>query len=199
VSALALRCACGAVTGRLLAPERATRAVCYCRDCRAYARWLGQPERLLDAAGGTDVVASTPARVRIERGVAQLACVSLAPNGLFRWYTACCRSAIGSLPRNPKLPYVGLARACLDAPAEAIAAAIGPPVMKVGTDSALRPVAPAALPTLRGAARIAREVAIARLGGAWRDSPFFRPGSREPIARPKVLQPDEREALDDPD
>ena len=62
MTTLALRCGCGAVSGRVEAPERAGRAICYCRDCRAFARWLGHPERTLDPAGGTDVVATTPRR-----------------------------------------------------------------------------------------------------------------------------------------
>lgn len=196
---LPLRCACGTVAGRLLEPGRGARAVCYCRDCRAYARWLGQPERILDDAGGTDVVATTPARVRIDRGHEHLACMSLMPNGLFRWYAACCRSAIGNLPRTPKLPYVGLATGFIDADPATLAAAIGAPAMKVSTDSALRPLQPTPLDTLRGMGRVARAVAGARLGGGWRDSPFFRPGTREPIVRPTVLRLAERAALDDPD
>ena len=38
--ALSLRCECGQVQGRVDAGPAYTRATCYCRDCRAYARWL---------------------------------------------------------------------------------------------------------------------------------------------------------------
>jgi hypothetical protein len=195
---LALRCACGSFEGRVDAPERAGRAICYCRDCRAYARWLGHPERTLDAAGGTDVVATAPRLVRFERGSEHLRCMSLGPRGLYRWYAGCCRTPIGNTPRDPKLSYVGLVREVVAAAPEALDAAVGPPVTRISADSALARVAPTPMHTLRAVAKIARGVGGARLSGRWRENPFFRLGSAEPVVAPTVLSLAEREALRDP-
>ena len=50
---LPLKCRCGAVRGEMQPRRAYTRATCYCKDCRAYARFLGQPG-VLDEAGGTE-------------------------------------------------------------------------------------------------------------------------------------------------
>ncbi len=196
---LTLRCDCGSIGGRIDAPHRAGRAICYCRDCRAWARWLGRAPRTLDAAGGTDVVATTPRLVRLERGTEHLRCVSLAPHGLFRWYADCCRTPIGNTPRDPKLSYVGLVRDCIAATPEALDAAVGPPLTRVSADSALSRLDPTPMHTLRAALKIAIEVGRSRLGGGWRENPFFRPGTDEPLVAPTVLKPQERDALRDPE
>ena len=56
-----VRCRCGTVQGEVDPARPYARVTCYCRDCRAYAQWLGAPG-LLDAAGGTDIVATAPSR-----------------------------------------------------------------------------------------------------------------------------------------
>ena len=48
----ALSCACGGLTGSVAHARRATHSVCYCRDCQAFARFLGREAELLDARGG---------------------------------------------------------------------------------------------------------------------------------------------------
>jgi hypothetical protein len=196
---LRLRCACGAIEGRVEAAERAGRAVCYCRDCRAYARWLGRPERTLDAAGGTDIVATAPRCVHLDRGLAHLRCMSLGPRGLYRWYAGCCRTPIGNTPRDPRLSYVGLVRDAIAASPEALDAAVGPAVTRVSAASALTRLDPTPLHTLRAALKIVRGIGGARLTGRWRENPFFRPGTAEPVVAPTVLTLAEREALRDPD
>src|SRR5690606_34974463 len=57
---LPLKCRCGAVRGEMQPRRAYTRATCCCKDCRAYARFLGDPG-VLDEAGGTDVVPTAPA------------------------------------------------------------------------------------------------------------------------------------------
>ena len=198
MTTLALRCGCGAVSGRVEAPERAGRAICYCRDCRAFARGLGHPERTLDPAGGTDVVATTPRLVRFETGLDRLACVSLKPHGLFRWYAGCCRTPIGNVPRDPKTSYVGLVHDCIAESPAALEAAVGPARTRVSADSALSKVEPTPLHTLGAVLKVVRNVGGSRLSGRWRENPFFRPGTTEPIVAPRVLRAEEREALDDP-
>ena len=69
-----LACRCGEVQGEI-DPRRAyARATCYCRDCRAFACWLGG-DGLLDAAGGTDIVAMSPDGLRFTRGFDKVACL----------------------------------------------------------------------------------------------------------------------------
>ena len=60
-----LRCHCGAVRGEMDTERAYARATCYCKDCRAFARFLGVPG-VLDASGGTDIVPVAPAAVRID-------------------------------------------------------------------------------------------------------------------------------------
>jgi hypothetical protein len=190
-----VRCRCGQVEGRLAGAKRGARAVCYCRDCQAFARFLGQPERILNEQAGTDVVATSPRFLRITRGQEQVRCMSLSQNGLLRWYTACCRTPIGNTPRNPKLSYIGLVHNCLAGSPAELDQAFGPARVAVNTASATGPVhaTPWALP---GAVlKIARTVLSARLGGGYRDNPFFVAGTARPVAEPQVLTSAERRAL----
>ena len=57
-----LRCRCGQVQGELAEREVAAHMICYCKDCRAYARYLGM-DAMLDEAGGTELCATLPASV----------------------------------------------------------------------------------------------------------------------------------------
>ena len=190
-----VRCRCGRLEGRLTLPERAARAVCYCRDCQAFARFLGDPGRILDDLGGTDIVATSPRFLRIVRGNDQLRCMSLGERGLFRWYTACCRTPIGNTPRDPKVSYVGLVRSCLAGSPGELDAAFGPAKAAVNTASASGKVKAAAWPTLRAMLKIARNLAGARLTGKYRINPFFTPGTSQPVVAPQVLTATERRAL----
>ena len=93
-----LRCHCGAVRGEMDTERAYARATCYCKDCRAFARFLGVPG-VLDASGGTDIVPVAPAAVRITAGGEHVVCMSLSPKGLLRWYAACCRTPLANTPR----------------------------------------------------------------------------------------------------
>jgi hypothetical protein len=192
---LPLRCRCGALEGRVGSPDRAGRAICYCRDCRSFARWLGEPERTLDAAGGTEVLATLPRFVAFDSGLERLQCVSLTPRGLYRWYAACCRTPIGNTPRDPKLSYVGLVRGCVDVSADALDAAVGPARMRVSTDSALERMPSTPRETLRGLVKVVRNVGGARLSGGYRENPFFRAGTARPLVAPTVLSFEQWESL----
>src|SRR5690606_34164535 len=102
-----LCCTCGAVRGELDRRAVYARVVCYCRDCRAFARVLARLD-ILDDAGGTDIVTMRPAGLRFPQGRDQLACLSLGPKGPLRWYAACCGTPVGNTSRNPAFPYVGV-------------------------------------------------------------------------------------------
>ena len=56
-----LHCQCGKVQGQLKDIEKSTRLVCYCKDCQAFAHYLGKAEQLCDAQGGVDIVVANPA------------------------------------------------------------------------------------------------------------------------------------------
>ncbi len=76
-----IRCRCGKLQGEVDASASSAHGVCYCRDCRAFAYYLGPPEGMLDALGGTDVVAVQPRHVRFTQGTEHLACMSLTEKG----------------------------------------------------------------------------------------------------------------------
>lgn len=190
---IALRCRCGKLRGQVIGARVAARAVCYCKDCQAYARFLATP--VLDPSGGTEVAAALPAAVRFDQGLEQLACMSLGPKGLYRWYASCCRTPIGNTPRDPRTSYVGLVRACLDAPDAELERQLGPLRCRVETQSASSPVASSGLSTAWAVCRIGTMIMKARLGGGYRDNPFFRPRSSEPVKPVQVLSLEERKAL----
>lgn len=122
---LQLRCRCGKLQGEVDARRVAARAICYCKDCQAFARFLAPDGSLLDASGGTEVEATLPAGVRFTQGLEHLACMSLSPQGIYRWYASCCNTPVGNTPRNPAMPYVGLVRACLAATADTLDRELG--------------------------------------------------------------------------
>lgn len=190
-----LRCACGRVEGYLASTYRAGRAACYCHDCLAFARFLSPPEAMLDALGGTDIVATAPRFVHFTAGTEQLRCMSLGPKGLLRWYAGCCRTPIGNTPRNPKLSYVGLVHNCLAGSPAEMDAAFGPARLALNPKSANGRVASTPLPMLLAVLKILRNVGGSRLSGSYRQNPFFRAGKDEPIVPPQVLTAAQRQAL----
>jgi hypothetical protein len=186
-----IRCRCGGLRGEVDVTRNAVRAVCYCRDCQAYARALGAAD-VIDSEGGTEVVASLPQNVRFTQGVDRLACLSLSPNGLLRWYASCCTTPIGNTPRNPKVPYVGLVRTCLASDATALDEAFGPVRVRVNTASARGPVHATPMRTLGAVVRLATSAAAARLSGRWRCNPFFLTGTSTPVREVRVVSKEER-------
>ena len=189
---LSFRCRCGALQGELEPGDVYARATCYCRDCQAFARTLGRGADVLDAKGGTDVLAMLPAGLRLTTGGAQLACLSLGPKGLLRWHSACCDTPIANTPRDPKTPYVGVLAHCVAGGPDVLDATFGPSRIALSTDSALGQVAATPLRAGLGVLRIMWGMLRARLNGRHRDNPFFQPGTRQPVAEPRVLTKEER-------
>jgi hypothetical protein len=192
--AIQLRCRCGKLQGEVDAQRVAARAVCYCKDCQAFARYLEAEDAVLDAAGGTEVEAALPAAVRFTAGLEHLACMSLSPKGIYRWYASCCNTPVGNTPRDPKMSYVGLVRTCLDAPAGELDRALGRSRFTANTGSARAPVQATPLRAALAVARIGAALLKARLGGGYRDNPFFD-GSGAPVRSPRVLTREERAAV----
>jgi hypothetical protein len=108
-----LRSQCGAIRGYVALPAKTVRAICYCRDCQAFARYLARAGDVLDEHGGTDIVATAPSHVRFEQGLDALACMSLSATGILGWYASCCRTPFGNTPSDRKTHYVGLVHNCL--------------------------------------------------------------------------------------
>lgn len=188
-----MRCRCGQVKGEVDTRRAYTRATCYCRDCQAYARFLGQPG-LMDANGGTDIVPMSPAGVRITEGLEHVACMALSDKGVLRWYASCCRTALGNTARDPNLAYAGMAAACFDAAPEVIDTALGPRdriVLNAG--SASGPVRGTPVAFFIGGLRILGNVLAARIRGR-RPTLFFEPDGR-PIRTPQVLTAEQRREL----
>jgi len=194
--AITFHCRCGALRGQIEPGVVYARARCYCRDCQAFARALGR-EDVLDAEGGTDIVAMLPAGVHVTDGIDRLACMSLSPKGLLRWYAGCCDTPIANTPRDPKVAYAGVLGHCLEGDRDALDAAVGPSRIALNVKSARGQVTPTPLRTFVGVLRIMRGVLGARLRGRYRDNPFFIADPPRPIVEPRVLTLAERMAATD--
>jgi hypothetical protein len=191
-----IRCRCGQFQAQLAHPRRGMRAICYCRDCRAYAHFLGPPAGLLDDHGGTEVVIVRPRSVAFVAGRDQLACMSLSPRGIYRWYARCCHTPLGNTPRDVRIPYLGLVHSCLEHGGRSLDESFGPVRMKVNRQSAQghpggTPIAPLVL----AAARQAASLVWHRVGGAYRDNPFFDARTGAPCVEPQVIPKAARDAL----
>lgn len=190
---LRLRCRCGTMEGVAsdVSPGNSNRAVCYCNDCRTFARWLGT-DGILDDHAGTDIVQISPAQIRWTEGAEQLRCMRLSPKGLFRFYSACCRTPLGNA-MSAKVPFVGVpVVAFVDLPADAV----GP---KIGVQGRF---APGGVPP--GVHRYAplgmivhtiRTMSRWYFGGKGRPSDYFDVDTGAPRAEPVVIPLAERNAL----
>ncbi len=189
-----LSCRCGQVQGECNPARSYTRVTCYCADCRAFARWLGG-DGLLDAAGGSDIVAMAPDGLRFTQGLEQLACMSLGPRGLLRWYARCCRTPLGNVPRNPKLYYLGLPVPVIAEAEAAVTARFGAQGHTIiSPESATAAVNPTRGALLAGTLRIVSKLASARLRGRRNTLLFAVDG--QPIHEPQVLTLEQRRGLD---
>lgn len=180
------QCSCGRLQGSLAAAS-VIHLGCHCRDCQIYAHALGNPDRVLDELGGTDVVTTLQQHLRFTKGKEYLACLSLSQQGLLRWYASCCNTPIANTARDPKLSFAALVHTGLGASGGALEAKLGTTRVPVNPKHAWGPVSYSALGALFSTARIVASVLRARVNGSWKLSPFFRPGSAEPVVAPRVL------------
>src|SRR5690554_3667104 len=181
-ASIPVECRCRRVQGDALTASTYTRVTCYCRDCRAYAEWLGG-DGLLDAAGGTDIVAMAPSGLRFTEGRDHIVSMSFSGK-VYRWYAACCRTPLGNTARDPRVHYVGLCKACIP-DGDALDASLGPAGRcVVNAASATAAVSATPLAFLHGGLRIATGVLGARMRGR-RQSPFFDDALGRPIREPE--------------
>jgi Family of unknown function (DUF6151) len=191
-----IRCRCGKLQAEVTQPHLGTRAVCYCRDCQAYAHFLGLPPGMLDSMGGTDIVAIPPRFVSFTRGIEHLACMSLTAKGTLRWYSSCCRTPIGNTHRDFRFSHVGLVHTCLESGDASLLASFGPVKMRVNRHGAKG--CQEAMPTTTFAIALLRYLGFlgwSRVSGRYKLNPFFEAGTGMPRVSPKVLSEDEHREL----
>ena len=190
-----LRCRCGTLNGYVSHPEKASRGVCYCKDCQAFAHFLGTTDDILDEMGGTDVVATLPKYVAFTQGIEALACMSLTDKGMLRWYASCCKTPIGNTPRDFKVSYVGLIHTCLEDPTRTLESSFGPVRMRVNTKSAKGKPESMPISAMASMLRFMSSLMRARLDGSYKSTPFFAPDRGTPVVSRKVLTASEREQV----
>jgi hypothetical protein len=190
-----LRCRCGTLRGYVRHPEKVSRGVCYCKDCQAFAHFLGKADDILDEMGGTDVIATLPKYLSFTRGFETLACMSLTDHGMLRWYAGCCNTPIGNTPRDFKTSHVGLIHTCLEDPSRTLEGSFGPVRMRVNTKHAKGKPKPMPVSTVISIVRFLGLLMRARLDGSYKNTPFFTPDRGTPVVPPKVLTSSERERV----
>ncbi|WP_227269781.1 DUF6151 family protein [Roseobacter weihaiensis] len=186
---IAFACACGTLKGVLheVSPTSVCHLMCYCKDCRAFARHMGHAEAL-EPGGGSPIVQVLPARIEITEGAAQIACLRLSPKGLHRWYAACCKTPLANTPGSARIPVAGMWRPLFDR-----TDAFGPVVAYGFTKAAL----PGGPRKDRGLSRmlggLLKRSLAAYLNGTARQSPFFD-ATGAPVVAPQVISKEARKA-----
>ena len=172
-----------------MSPAVGTHLICYCGDCRAYARHLRDRD-VLDPAEGTELFQTSAGRLHIETGHDRIACLRMTRRGPVRWYATCCRSALANTPTVAAVPFAGIYAARLGPNRDAI----GPVVAQVFTEAAVTPGGhrPRKFGLSQVLLRFLRITAAARLAGDHRRHPFFPDG--RPLALPTRLTAAERRA-----
>lgn len=196
-----LRCSCGALRGEVDLSQEIVRDVnrglCYCRDCQAFAHFLGRAHEILDAQGGTDIVQTAPRRVSVTAGRENLACMRLTDKGMLRWYARCCKTPIGNTLTTDRMSFVGLVHTCLRDGSQSLDAPFGPARMRANGRSARGAVKPKDERVLAGVVKLLRMILRERLSGGWLRNPFFSSDTHQPVVVPRVLNAEELKDLRD--
>lgn len=178
-------CQCGKVHAEVspVGEEKGNHLICYCSDCRAYARHLGQEDRLLDDAGGTQIYQAMPNQIKNLVGAEHLAFIQLTEDGVYRWYASCCNTPFANTLATPQFPLAGMPVANLSD-----IEALGPVIAHVGTREATSPVEEFGQD--RVMKRTLKKVAIQKAAGLWKKTPFFSAKSGTPIVTKTELNED---------
>jgi hypothetical protein len=184
-----VECRFGTLRGYVVSTENANRGICYCKDCQAFAHFLGGDDNILDENGGTDVIQILGKDIRITEGSEALACMRLTNRGLLRWYTSCCRTPIGNTPPNYKISYISLVHNCLENSGRSLLESFGPVRLRVNTESARCDPKPDSMGVFRTITRFSLMLIAARISGIYRINPFFVNGV--PIVTPTILSREE--------
>jgi hypothetical protein len=186
-----LQCLCGTIKGFVDEPQRANRAVCYCRDCQAFAHFLGKSDEILDELGGSEVIQVLPKNVTFTQGTEALACMRLTGKGLLRWYAGCCNTPIGNTLDNFKISFIGLVHTCLETPGRSLDDSFGPVRVWVNTKGAKGNPKPKTVGIGTTILWFLANVAKARIDGSYKQTPLFLVDKGTPIVSPRVLSPEE--------
>jgi uncharacterized protein DUF6151 len=187
-----LRCRCGTVSGWVKEPRSANRVVCYCKDCQAFAYFLGQENQILDERGGSDVIQILPKNLSFTRGIEALKCIRLTDKGLLRWYASCCNTPIGNTLASYKISFVGIVHTCLENADTPLHDSFGPVRAWGNTGGARGEPKPKSSGIGRTIRWFLSTVLKARIDGGYRQTPFFLAGKGTPIVTPRVLSTAER-------
>lgn len=185
-SDLPFSCRCGVVAGRIrrAGPEAGDHVVCHCSDCQRFARRFDAGDRILDEHAGTALYQTRCARLEIEAGKDNLACLHLTEKPTLRWYAACCDTPMFNTHANGRIPYVSTLVANCDA--DRREAMLGPAVGHLflnkasGDTRGLPPMTVGGL-LLRVLPRVLKDF----ISGDRRRSPLFDPATLQPIATPR--------------
>jgi hypothetical protein len=181
-----LQCRCETLKGFVDDPQNANRGICYCKDCQAFAHFLGRAREILDPQGGTDVIQVLPKNITLTQGLESLACMRLTEKGLLRWYTACCNTPVGNTLANYKISFIGLVHNCLETDGVSLQESFGPVRAWVNTQGAKASPKPKQAGAGRFASRFITAALKARLNGSYKTTPFFRQDGT-PITTPRIL------------
>lgn len=187
-----MQCKCGALQGHIQGKGTCSRIVCYCADYRAFAKFLGCSNDVLDAQGGSEIVQLAQPRVVFSQGKEHLAAVRLSERGLLRWYADCCKTPIGNTLSNPKVSFIGIIHSSLDD--SMIEKDFGSNIAIVNVDSAIGEPKPVQKGFFGVILRFVWMVLSMRISGKYRGSQLFNQ-SGDPIVSPTVLTSEERKAL----
>ena len=183
-----IQCKCGTVRGQVEGTGVNNRLICYCADCRAFARFLGRAADVLDKQGGTEIVQVALPRLRFSQGLDRIAAVRLSEKGMLRWYASCCKTPIGNTMADPKVSFVGLIHSSLDR--AQMSRDFGTTIAIVNTDTALGDTKPTQRGLLGVIARFIWIVFTTRISGRYKSSQLFS-DSGSPKVVPIVLTPQE--------
>lgn len=187
-----IQCKCGIIRGHIHDTGICNRVVCYCADCRAFAKFLGRSNEVLDAHGGTEIVQVAQPRLTFTQGKEHLAALRLSDKGMVRWYAACCKTPIGNTLLDPKISFIGLIHSSLDR--SKMDLDFGKNVALVNTDSATGEPKPKQRGLLGAMLRFLWIVLSTLIGGRYKNSQLFNE-SGSPIVRPTVLTAEEHKGL----
>ncbi|HEX4197541.1 MAG TPA: DUF6151 family protein [Caulobacteraceae bacterium] len=190
-----LKCSCGAVRGSVETGHPTGHSLCYCKDCQAFARFLGREAEILDARGGCENIQTVPKYVRFETGAEHLACMRLTGKGLLRWYCACCNTPIGNTLPTCKLPFIALARPCIEAADPTVEQSFGPVRSSLFTRGARGEPKPKPFGAARTIFWILGNTTRRRFMRDFSPNPFFDTDADRPIVQPTILPTAERARL----
>ncbi len=179
-----IQCQCGAIRGQLEGKGTHNRLICYCTDCRAFARFLGKAPDVLDEQGGTELLQVEQSRLRFLQGEDRLSAIRLSDKGMLRWYASCCGTPLGNTMVDPRMAFIGLVHTCLHQ--GQLNEDFGTRVAVVNVDTALGSPKPKQRGLLGVVVRFMLIVATSRISGGYKKSPLFN-DSGLPRVEPKIL------------